>query len=244
MLKATIAFVLLIVVGLLIWRSPGCRQRVSDIYERHGGWTEEARRVDPVGFIEYAERALRADLEALTRTRRDLAAARQAISEELEKNRALLDSAEELAQDFRLAYRAAEAEGSWPTTVRGAHYTRQELIEQVRLILTQREDYSAIIGQLQETSTLAEAKEEQLVSQISLTKAGLATLPSKREIARVNQLTDRTEDLLEQVDDLIGENEQVLSSAPVRTVEELTARPEPASKEAAVDVQAFLEGAR
>jgi hypothetical protein len=49
--------------------------------------------------------------------------------------------------------------------------------------------------------------------------------------------------LLGQVKDLMDQNEEVLSSSPVRTVEELTKRTEGrAAPDSEVDVQAFLEG--
>jgi hypothetical protein len=62
------------------------------------------------------------------------------------------------------------------------------------------------------------------------------------DIARVNELTANTAELLGQVKELLDENEEVLSGSPVRTVEELVASAGGEAEDAGdVDVQAFLE---
>jgi chromosome segregation ATPase len=240
---SVLAVLVLAAVGLLIWRAPGCRQRAAQVYEEYGGWTQEARQADPVGFIEYAEQQLNEHLDRLSETRRRLAEAESSLADSLEHNAQLREKAAELADAFRAAYREAEAGGGYPVEVRGAEYTREELLEQVRLILLQRRNYEDVIEDLRETRTLAQARREQLAAQVSSTRAALSTLPSKKEIARVNQLTNRTEELLGQVNELIGENEEVLQESPVRTVEQL-AETEPAGEPEDVDVQAFLEAGR
>jgi len=78
--RALVVVIAVIVCGALLWHfAPGCRQRAADVYEKYGGWTDEARREDPVGFIEYAERKLRAHLAGMQQNTRDLAAARERL---------------------------------------------------------------------------------------------------------------------------------------------------------------------
>lgn len=242
-------FVLLLVVivlGLLaIWRfMPGCREKVRGFVHEQGGWTEEARRSDPVGFVEYAEKQLKSDLETLEEARDKLEAAGEDIAAEIEKAREHLEAARELAREYRQAYQAAEEAGTWPAEVQGREYSREDLVEQVRLILLQRKSYEQTIEDLENAAESAKEKRREVVTRITGTRSALASLPAKKEIARVNKLTGRTEELLEQVNELIGENREILSPSPVRTVEELMAREKESTEEGEpVDVKAFLEAA-
>ena len=243
-----VVLIVVIVVGAgLVWRfAPGCRQQAREAFSKYGGWTEKARQADPVGFIDYAEGKLSADLDAFTQVRYDLSEAYKRLSDELDRNRALLAKAEELAGQFREAYKGAEAGGKWPVHVADRDYGRDDLLEQVRLLLMQRDNYKQTIAELQTAAQAAKEKQQQLVVQINNTSAALESLPAKREIARVNQLTASTEELMAQVNDLLEKNTEVLSASPVRTVEQIVTEqkaPAQPSKDVDAQVKAFLEGA-
>jgi len=247
-LRWIVGLVVVVAIGVAAWRLlPGLRTKARDVYGKHGGWTEEARRDDPVGFLEYAERKLTRDLAALNTSRGDLAQATQRIAAEQAKTEGLVASATTLGESFRAAYKAAEAAKAWPVEVSGASYSREQLVQQVRLILMQKGNYEQIIGEFKKAADAAKKKAEQLVGQVNRTKATLAILPAKKEIARVNKLTEGIDDVLAKVNDLLGENEDVLSASPIRTVEELAAaKPTTATPAAKLDadVKAFLEAGR
>jgi hypothetical protein len=239
-----VVIVAVLVLALLAWKfMPGVREKGRSAYRKYGGWTEEARRDDPIGFIEYADKKLNADLSAMRQTRRDLSMARENIKAELRKTEELLAAATELAESFRAAYTAASGGGGFPVKVSGREYTRDQLIEQVRLILMQRENYASLLVDLKKAEAGASAKQEELVPQIARTEALLATLPAKKEVARANKLTGRTEELLAKVDDVLVRNEEMVSASPVRTVEELAGAREIAGEGAdEAEVMKFLEG--
>ena len=246
LLRTVVILAIAVVIIVVVWRSsPGCRQQAMDAYRKYGGWTEEARKADPVGFIEYAEKKLNEDLASFAEANRSLAGARQTIEDERTRTQDLLEEARQLGAEFRTAYQEAEAASSYPVTVRGRSYSRDDLIAQVRLILVQKDNYEDIAAALDSAAQDVDERAPQLVVQINSTKAALSTLPSRKEIARINKLTGSTEELLAQVNEVIGENEHLLAESPVRTVEELVqAREEPAeAADASVDVLAFLEAA-
>jgi hypothetical protein len=243
--KLLIVLIVLFIGIVFIWRfMPGLRQRAVEVYREHGGWTEKARRSDPVGFIEYAERELREDLASLQETTGRMAEARETLSSELERHRSLLTAADELAGRFRAAYQAAGPDGGYPVRVSGADYGEGDLIEQVRLILRQRESYKDIIADMEAATASLKEKQHEVVAQITATKAALSALPAKMEIARVDELTGRTREIFQQIDELIGRNEVLLSEPPVRTVEELLRREVEEPRGVDVDARAFLEEAR
>jgi len=213
---------LVAVLGVLVWNFlPGVRHRAVKVYKKHGGWTPEARKADPVGFLEHAEKKLARDLEALQQSRRALAEAQEKIAAEAEKNQGLLRSAIALADNFRTAYREAQESKTWPVEISGANYSEEELVEQVRVILMQKANYEQILEEFGSAAATAKEKAEQLVTQTNSTKAALAMLPAKKEIARVSKLTEGLSGTLGQVSSLLGENEKALASTPIRTVEEL-----------------------
>jgi len=234
---------LLVFAGLLVWRFlPRVRKEAEDAYEKYGGWTEEARQHDPVRFIDHAEEQLSEHLGSLKQARQNMASALDKIADETDKTRSLLASSESLAAQFRAAHRTAEQDDSYPVEVSGSAYTKEQLVEQVRLILMQRENYKLVITELESAGETAKARAQDLLTHITNTEASLASLPAKREIARLNELTGDMSELLEQVNELIGSNKQLLEESPIRTVEQLVASGSSAAPEREkTDVMAFLE---
>mgnify|MGYP006293144749 FL=1 len=243
-----IALVLvLVVIGVLIYTLfPGFRQRGREMIETYGGWTQEARQGDPVGFIDYAETKLEEHLAELRTSRSRLRAALEALGTHIDQTSAKLSTAQELAETFRRAYQRANSEDGFPVTVAGKAYREEQLVEQVELVLRQRRDYRVLLEEFRAATELAETRLQELVTRIASTKASLAMLPAKREVARVNELAGSTEELMAKVNDLIITNAKTLekTGSPIRTVEELTESPEkkpPADAGSAVDARAFLE---
>lgn len=220
--------VLVVLLGLWIWsRLPGVRTKVEGTVERYGGWTEEARQADPVGFVEFAEAELAEDVATLKQSRRDLAAARQTAEEEGERQRGLLAVADELAQEFKARFGVAEIGGSYPVSVRGQEYSREELIRQVESLLADRATYERVIGIYAEVVKEASARDAEILERIRTTEATLVELRAGKELLRVTALTEETDKLLAQVDELMGRAPSAAeASSPVRSVEELLAAAE------------------
>jgi len=240
--KWVVGLLVVVVAAVLAWRLlPGLRVHVKDAYRKHGGWTEKARLDDPLGFLDYAEGRLEKHLSELQRGRVNIKEGIQRIDAEGERNRTLLAKSQELAAEFRQAFRSAEAGGSYPVSAAGSDYSRTELIEQVRLVLLQRDNYEDAIASLLKAGKAAEEADGKLLRQVTDTQAALAALPAKKEIVRVNQLAENVQELVAQIDALIYENDAVLEDQPVRTVEEIMAGAKPVDTDD-VNVMAFLEG--
>ena len=238
-------FVVVVICAVVIWQFlPGLQHRAVDVYEKYGGWTEEARSADPVGFIDYAERKLRGHLADMQQTTKDLAAARERLRQAEAQARASMENATEMAQSFRTAYRQAEADSSYPVRAEGREYDRTQFIAQVQLTLKEKAGYGQAITQMEQTDERAAQKETDLLAQITRIKAALEMLPAQRAIAEAHELTGETEKTWAEVNDLIGSNEKLLTDSPVRTVDELLRDREarPAAEADEVDVLGFLEG--
>ena len=224
-LKSVLGIILLIIIAALVWNFfPGLRHEGKQAYRKYGGWTDEARSSDPVGFLEYAAEKLAQDLDSMQGTRRSLQSACDDLAARRTETEPLLEAADALAVQFRDAFQRAERDG-FPVGVSGQSYKRAELIQQVQLILLQQEGYQQTLEQFTEATAAAEAKALELASQIAKSKAVLATLPAKIEIARVQELTASTTELLDQIHDVLGSNQSALGDTPIRTVEELMQTP-------------------
>ncbi len=221
-LLITVAVVLL---SWLAWTQlPGLRTKVSGTVDEYGGWTEEARRDDPVGFLTYAEQKLGSDIESFRKSREALAATKANAEAELQRNAGLLTVAEELATQFREQFKLAESAGAWPIQVAGASYEREALIEQVTSILVERDTYARVIDTYTDVVTSAEAQRKELRSRIQSSEATLVELRAQKELVRVNKLTADADALLAQVDTLInGNSETLVALDEPRSVEALLA---------------------
>lgn len=223
----TLAIVLAVcVLGYLAWtRLPGVRTKIQKTVDDYGGWTQEARQEDPIGFVEYAEEKLRGDLSAFERSRVDLMDSKRNAEDEKLRNEGLLELANELATQFKGEFKAAESAGSWPVTVRGASYDRDQLVEQVESILSDKQSYTKVIAIYEQVISSASERDLDLKDRIKSTQATLVELKAQKELLRVDKLTAEADELLGQVDELLSGNHAALSGleTPVRSVEDLLA---------------------
>jgi len=226
------------------WYCPGLWVQIDRKVTELAGWTEEARRGDPAGFVDHATRRLREDLETMERTRRELAAEIAQVSKKAREQEALRDQANQLANEYREAYQAACTNGSFPIVVRSAAYTGEDVKVQVRMILAEAAGYEEALDALKKVQEQAESKLEELTVRINSTETKLVALAAQREILLARTLSDEGEQLLAQVADLMDGNEQVIVQNPVRNVRELLAVSMDASareeSNGMTDVEAFL----
>lgn len=241
-------FAVTVLIGLVVWGViaffPALREKGEATYRKYGGWNEEARQADPVGFIDYAMERLERDISAMETSRLRLREAEQNIEGRLRETRNLEAQAMMLAGNFRTAYRGAEAGAGFPVQVSGQPYTRQALQDQVALILNQHRQYRGLAEELEGALALIQSRRDQLAVQIPEARAALDMLPAKREIARVDELTGNTRELLDQVNAVMNTNQDILEGSPIRTVEQILQAEASTSEESleAESVIKFLEG--
>lgn len=207
----------------LYYAGPSVRATVDQKIQLWIGWTEEARKADPVGFTNYVESRLESDLQQLKETRGRLIAETSSVERSVQEHEALLQHAEQMADEFRRAYVAAKEVDSFPITVRGSAYTEEQVLSQVSLLLAEAEGYRQSINGLQQVALKAEDRLQELTLQIDSNKVELAALGAQRELLRAEKLTDEGQRLVAHVDQLLADNQQVVHGNPVRSVPELLA---------------------
>lgn len=200
---------------------PGFRAKVDDIRDKHLGWTPEARRKDPVGFIDYSIGKLNENIGKFEQARGDLTLASKKLTDLGGENEAKIAFAEKQLEAFKGAYKEAKGGKGFPVTVAGASYDEPSLKSQVTLLLSQKGGFEAIVKQITAGAENAKKRELDLINRISESKSKLSLLQAQREIVKVSKLTADTEKLLAEVNDVLAENEAFAQKSSVRTVEEI-----------------------
>ena len=221
---------------------PGFREKVDDVYDKNFGWTAEARRKDPVGFIEYSIKKLGKNVEKFEDTRGELRAAQSKLQQMKEENTAKSSFAEKNLEAFKAAYKDAKGGKGWPTSVAGKSYTEAELKSQVGVVLSQKGGYEGILKQIEAGLVSAERRQNELMNRVNDSKAKLGILEAQKTLVKVNQLSAESEKLLAEVNDVLIQNEAMNEKSSVRTVEELMRDAGETPGASNPNVDAFLNG--
>jgi hypothetical protein len=233
-----------VLVGAAYFIFPGFRAKANELYDKHAGWNEEARRKDPVGFIDYSIGKLEANLTKFGEIRTELRSALEEIQGIRQKNAAYVAFAEKELGIIKAAYKEAVGGKGWPVTLAGKSYnTESDLKQQVEVFLKQKASYESSVAQLDGTIKNLEAKQSDIVVRITETKSNLDLLKNQRAIVKADTLTAETEKMMASVNEVIRLNEDAAAGISVRTIEEYKkdAAREPAANVATPKADEFLK---
>ena len=220
-MKYIVILAVVAAAGIFAWNKfPGLRTSISQAANEYGGWTEEARQKDPVGFIQHAQKALQNDIAEFEEARQSLDKNKGDAEARLEEFRDDEVAATELANTMRELFKTADADGSWPVTYLDREYSRTDLVEQVEELLAtkanaieRQADYQRVIDKVELTRI-------ELRSRISDSKMALDKLAAQEAMVKVDRLSTEADALLAQVNELVEGNTRVAAD-PVRSVDEL-----------------------
>ncbi|MEM9802125.1 MAG: hypothetical protein AAGA20_17505 [Planctomycetota bacterium] len=222
-MKYLIVIALIAAGGYLAWQNlPGLRNTVTQAANQYGGWTEEARRNDPVGFMQHAQDELRSDIKGFEEARDELATNKTNAEANLERFRNEETAASEAANALRELYKSANESNSWPIEWMGQSYSREKLVEQVDQLLADKSNATERQADYQKVLDKVEATRTELRARINDSETALDRLAAQEAMIKVDKLTAEADELLAQVNELVEENAKVAAD-PVRTVDELVA---------------------
>jgi len=100
-MKNLIIFVVVVAGAYFAWNNlPGLRDKVTQAANKYGGWTEEARKNDPVGYIEHAIKELDKDVVDFTAASAKLKEAQASSQAKLEEYRDCILYTSDAADDL------------------------------------------------------------------------------------------------------------------------------------------------
>lgn len=221
---------------------PGIRTKVDSAYDKHLGWgNPEARRKDPVGFMEYSITKLGDNIRKFEEARGNLRVAQAKLEDMKRDNSGKLAFAEKQLVEFKASYKTATGGKGWPVAMAGRNYTEGELKNQVTLLLSQKGSFEKAVKQIDDAVATADRKGLELINRISESKSKLSILETQKELVKVGQVTAESEKILSEVNDVLIANEAMAEKASVRTVEEMMKDAgEAASSVSNPDTEAFL----
>lgn len=234
-MKNIIIFAVVVLGGYLAWNNlPGLRDQVTKAANKYGGWTEEARKNDPVGFIEHATEQLQKDIEGFEEAKAALVSSKKKSEAKVEEYRDEQADAKNLANAIKEQFKTAEESGSWPITIGGDTYERAQAINLVNNLLMTQKNAGARMADYEKVLATIDAKSADLTARISESKFNVEKLESQKELVKVDNLSAEADALLAKVNDLVEGNSKV-AEEPAQTYEELV---EKLSKQAKADEEA------
>ncbi|MFT7676294.1 MAG: hypothetical protein ACI8QC_000264 [Planctomycetota bacterium] len=239
------------VAGVIVYEfSPGVKAQVDQAVNKHVGWTPEARKADPKGFIEHAIESLKEDRAAFKAQQLAYAQIRQDAVAGLATAEAKVAKAEEVSMAAKATFQTAEAGNAWPVSFGNLNYSREQLVGQVQTVLYEKKAHSETIGIYQQTIDDIDAQGLALGSRITEIGIEITKLKAEAQRAEMMKLNADAEAMLAKVYDLLEGNSDTLvelHDSPIRSLDEIDLNEEPtAEKKAATvankDVMDFLEG--
>ena len=154
----------------------------------------------------------------------DLAKAQRKLERGISDNQSKLVYAEKKAGEMREKYVQAVKANAFPVVVGEAAYSKDKLVQQVKIFLTQIKGYKEILTAYERTKKAASSAMERISNRINMTQAKLEMLSAKKELVKIQKLTAETETLMADVNDLLEENAREIEETKVLTVEEMMKR--------------------
>lgn len=220
-MKNLIIVALIAVGGYIAWNNiPGLRDKVTQAADNLRSWDAEARKNDPMGFLEHASKQLSADITAFEDAKKGLDATKKKAEDTLASFRDDEANAKTLASTIKERYVAAEASGEWPVTVLGESYSRDKLMEQVEELLATQDNAAARQTEYLAVLEKIEMKRGELRTRINDSKAALDRLAAQKAMIEVDTLSTEADELLAQVNEVVTGNSGTVDD-PVRSLEDL-----------------------
>lgn len=221
---------------------PKFRAKVQGGIDSLTEWDDEARRKDPVGYIDFSIGKLQNNIEQFESMRRSLSGAKATLEARKETTSRKLSMGEKIAAELKGAYQTAKSANQWPARAQNRDYTEAELRSQVALTLGEIEGSKGLLAQLEPHLTDLDRHLGDVGTRLAENKGRVELLKAQREMVKATKLTSETEKMLGQIQDVLVQNEAAIAKSPVRTLDEMLKEDARAQAAANPAVDAFLNG--
>ena len=204
--------------------SPAFRTKADQVYRDKMGWDEASRRERPGEYIAWATKKLQEDIVKLEDAARNFSRNKIKLSEKLGELKNKDNQADLLLTRFKTKYSEAKAKedaNAFPVVVGDRSYTEKDLVDQVKLLLTERKGLAPVIAEVEKALKLQDEKANALVARITESKAKIPLLEAQRTLLETSQITTESETVLAQVNEVVMTNDNELAKSPVRSIDDL-----------------------
>lgn len=219
-MKRTMIIIVAVAVvlgAIAFWVSPSFRTRVVSEATKIGQWTPEAIQKDPVGYSNFVESQLKADLEKYSSARQALASTMNDLAKKLSDKTKLLERGDKMAETIADAIEA----GKFPVTVLGKEYLEAQLRSQLSLTLAEIDGLRESLTEIEKILKSAEQENEKIVVNLEKTESQLALLATRREIFKAQATSAEGLSMIAQCNAVLEQNQMVFAANPVRTISQM-----------------------
>ena len=245
-ISTVLGLIVLIVIGLFVIRefAPGLWTKVQNVYRDTAGWTEEARRADPVGYLNYAKVDMQQNLDRITIIIRDLETRALRLRQEATRLHGDHGRYQELLNRARIVFQEAESGArGYPVEFAGARYGREDFVRQVGIILSESQLAEQRIEDMKSADENISRAIRDMYEQRAKLRGALDDIDATIVIAQANVASQEVQNTLDRVSTVATDINAYLGAyssgaIPIRSVDELLKREGEGTVNA--DVEAFL----
>lgn len=233
-MKQLVIIALVAVGGFLAWNYiPGLRTAAANAKDKLTSWSEEDRKNDPVGYINYAKGKLNDNISKYEGMLKELANLETENKTKRDEFARTEKGAVDLLNEAKERFVAAEAAGEWPITVFEGSYTKDQFLQQVETWMADRTNATRQLQAYEANLTTLEESRGALRGRVQDLQQAIADLDTKEATLKVAALTEADTQLLAQVDDLLEQSSKALTGdSPIRSVKDILAQQDAAAAEA------------
>lgn len=236
--------ILLIVIKT---QAPGLWTSGQQAIAEHTGWTEEAKKADPVGFLKYSKKSLQEQLNKIGDIIKDLEIQHSRLGRESKKTASEQGKYEEVLNRGRELYNHAKADpdSGYPVDFMGAKYNKQEFLAQLKIIKDRNDASKKQLGLMKKSLETISKSLTGMYAKRARIQGALEEIDTNIVIAQANKTSSELQNTIsdisavnEEMNIYLGQYESGVM--PIRGAEELIDRNQ--QNETDTDLINFLEG--
>lgn len=211
-----------LVLVLLIYQfAPGIWANVDKTVRDNIGWTEEAKRQDPIRYLEYILNKTRSEYTKIDQYIAEYRTAIRRLEKERAKAQTKADAANGLLNELKTLYKSVQAgDLAWPIEFRGGSYGESQFKTQIGTLLAERDAQTGVVDKLAEKlhrmgkrlDKIRTARVE-YTSKLSVLESDLAVAKANVGSAELDELIGKADEILAYVDESSTDFETPLRSA-------------------------------
>ena len=238
-----------VVVLLLVIQkfAPGLWTEARTAYSDNLGWNENARKANPVGFLQYSKTDLQKSYDEISGIIKDLEIQNNRLKKEREKLNSDQGKYEEVLNRAKDIYSQAKLspENSYPVKFMGAEYKQEEFMAQVKIIKNRNDSAIKQMVSMQQAYDQVTSSLTNMYEKRAKIQGAIEEIDTTIVIAKANTASADIQDSMSQIADINEEMNIYLGeynpeSIPIRGAEELINQE--ATTEPDQDLIEFLEG--
>ena len=244
-----IVIIVAIAVLLIVIKTyaPGLWTTGQQTIAAHAGWTEEAKKADPVGFLKYSKGNLKSQQDKIGGIIKDLEIQHSRLSRESKKVASEQAKYQEVLNRARDIYRKAkqDPENGYPVDFLGAKYKKDEFLTQLKIIKDRNDAAKKQLTAMNKSIASISKSLTEMYAKRAKIQGAIEEIDTNIVIAQANKTSSELQGTISDISEINEEMNIYLGqyesgAMPIRGAEDLIK--ESSDSETDSDLIEFLEG--